>query len=106
LCKSHICCPQVHAADVKIAALTATGGASGVGASIAEYVLAANADLVVVGSRGLHGWQRYVKHPTWQSTPHTVRQLHMYLCALNGFGVPRWWLMCPKIGMDCWIISV
>lgn len=77
-CVNPICCPQVRAADVKIAALTATGGASGVGASIAEYVLAANADLVVVGSRGLHGWQRYVKHPTWQSTPLTVRQLHMY----------------------------
>lgn len=43
---------------MKVAARTATGGASGVGASVADYVLEANADMVVLGSRGLHGWQR------------------------------------------------
>lgn len=38
--------------------LAAHGGASGVGASIASYVESCDADMVVLGSRGLHGWQR------------------------------------------------
>lgn len=49
---------QVKSSSVKVAAITATGGASGVGASIADYVAGSNADLVVLGSRDLHGWQR------------------------------------------------
>lgn len=51
---------QVKAGDVQATPLAASGGASGVGASIAEFVAAANADMVVVGSRDLHGWQRQV----------------------------------------------
>ncbi|KAF8069390.1 TSEN2 [Scenedesmus sp. PABB004] len=50
---------QVEDAAVKVAALAATGGASGVGASIADYVSGADAHTVVLGSRGLHGWQRH-----------------------------------------------
>jgi nucleotide-binding universal stress UspA family protein len=49
---------QVKPDSIRVAARTATGGASGVGASVADYVIESNADMVVLGSRGLHGWQR------------------------------------------------
>eukprot|EP00883_Tetradesmus_obliquus_P008396 jgi/Sobl393_1/19105/SZX64285.1 len=52
----------VKPGSIRVAARTATGGASGVGASVADYVLEANADMVVLGSRGLHGWQRHVQN--------------------------------------------
>jgi hypothetical protein len=52
---------QVKAGHVRTAPLAAAGGASGVGASIANYVEACDADMVVLGSRGLHGWQRWVQ---------------------------------------------
>lgn len=49
---------QVKAGNVQATPLAASGGASGVGASIANYVEEHKADMVVLGSRGLHGWQR------------------------------------------------
>lgn len=50
----------VQAAHVQTTPLAATGGASGVGATIAGYVESCDADMVVLGSRGLHGWHRQV----------------------------------------------
>ena len=50
---------QVKAGHVQTTPLAASGGASGVGASIASYVEACDADMVVLGSRGLHGWHRW-----------------------------------------------
>lgn len=54
------CAVQVKAEHVRIKPLAAEGGASGVGASIADYVESCDADMVVLGSRGLHGWHRCV----------------------------------------------
>jgi hypothetical protein len=56
----HLLCPQVKAGHVQATPLAASGGASGVGASIAKYVESCDADMVVLGSRGLHGWHRWV----------------------------------------------
>lgn len=50
----------VKAGHVQATPLAASGGASGVGASIANYVESCDADMVVLGSRGLHGWHRHV----------------------------------------------
>jgi nucleotide-binding universal stress UspA family protein len=49
---------QVQASDVTTTCLAADGGASGVGASIARHAADSHADMLVLGSRGLQGWQR------------------------------------------------
>ena len=49
---------QVHQDKVHIHELRATGGSHGVGKAIASFINKADTDLVVVGNRGLQGWQR------------------------------------------------
>lgn len=70
---------QVKSGHVRTTPVEASGGASGVGASIAQYVESCDADMVVLGSRGLHGWQRYVSLgwvPGMQSAQPTLLLSH------------------------------